>query len=375
MVSLAIPTFTGIPDDTIKKIDAYKDVDTSLQNSLVSKISAFDTNLDGIIHGSLSTLSGIGDKLAKGEIDPLWAQERIRSALGGSRSAISDIAQTLENEIFGDLTGTDAGTGYVRGANQMADSVKLVMDGVTRTFIQNDYKSVSGVVGFLRDLTGNQLIETFDLGAQAALVRGVLSTVTKWGVPELVDEAFGAKWNTEKDIWEYEYDDEFRFSVTKRASDNISPSTSLAVINTLMLHGGDKALVADNPDFPSQLIAGYVLPEGCVAGGPYPVDPAKPYGDQTQSNYAYEGWLLKDILNRLKPDWFYTKRTYATGVANAPFATDTVWNLQSLPRASEAAKAVLSTDKDLQSALLAAPFYRVESGIAMMKLMYPYFVE
>lgn len=374
MLSLAIPTFTGIPDDIVKKIDTYSDVGTELQNSLASKISAFDTNLGGIIHKSLTALSDIGDRINSGEINIYEAQQRIKDALGGSRASITEIATWLEQAIVGDMTGVDVGTGFVRGANAMIDSAKIVIDGVAHTFINNDYKSVTGIVGFIKDLTGNQLIELFDLGAQAALVKGVLTSVVDWGIPELIDESFGAKWNKEKNYWDYEYSDEFRFSVTKRASDSISGSTSLAVIDQIMVHASDSALVADNPNFPMQLLAGYVLPEGCVGGGPFPVDPTKPYGEQTQPNYAHQGWQLLDILNRLKPDWFYTERLYHTGNDNTPFKKETVWNLQFLPTASEAARLVLSTNANLRDAMLAAQFYRVDSGIALIKQMYPYFV-
>lgn len=373
MLQLAIPTFTGVPTDSVKQIDVLADPGDGLQNSLVSKISAFDTNLDGIIAGSLKAVKGIGDAFLNNGMDLPTARDRIKEALGGSRYAISEISEMLERGITGDMTGIDEGTGYVRGANTMIDSVKLVMDGVTRTFTQDGYKNVSGVMGFIRDLTGNQLIQTFDLGAEAALIRGVITEVSRWGVAELIDETMGAKWNKDKDIWEYSYSDEFRFSVTKRASDSISPSTNLDVIWALITHGGDKALVAENPSFPTQLLAGYVLPEGCVQGGPYPVVDTDPYGKQLQPNYNHQGYWLLKILNILKPNWFYTERKYATGTTPA-FATDTVWNLEYLQTASEPARAVLQTNSDLRDGMLAAQFYRIESGVTMLKNMYPYIV-
>lgn len=371
---LATPSFTGVPDDKVKKIDIYGQVNDSIQNDLVSKVSAFDTDLGGIINKSLKAVRGIGAEFAKTGMDIPTAISRVKEALGGSRYAISEISEIVERGIIGDMTGKDAGTGYVRGANTMIDAVKLVIDGADRTFNQPGYTNVSGILGFIKDLSGNQLIQIFDLGAEAALVRGVITEVSRWGVPELIDETLGAKWNKSKNIWEYSYSDEFRFSVTKRASDSISPSTSLDVIQALITHGGDKALIADNPSFPTQLLAGYVLPEGCVQGGPFPEVPTEPYGKQTKSNYVYEGYMLLKILNTLKPNWFYTERKYDTGNPNTPFATDTVWNLEYLPTASEGAKDVLSTNADLRDAMLAAPFYRMESGITLLKNMYPYIV-
>lgn len=371
MLPFSAPTFSGLPDSPVKEVDVYKDVDTGLANKLTSKISAFDVDLNSIIGGATKMVKGIGTAMQDRGMDLNTAKNRIRDALGGSRSAITDISETLERSITGDLTGADEGTGYVRGANSMIDSVKLVMDGAARTFLSGDYKSVSGVMGFISDLSGNQLINVFDLGAQAALVKGILTEVSAWGIPDLVDETFGAKWNEESKSYNYNYDDQFRFSVTKRASDSLSPSTSLEVIERLMLHGGSKALVAENPAYPDQLLAGYVIPEGCIAGGPYPVVPTEPNGAQTQPNYYDEGRRLIAILNELKPAWFYVNRQVFTGTA---WRTDVAWNLQYLTSASEGARTVMSTDADLRIALLASPFYRVEPGLQMLKNMYPYFV-
>lgn len=382
MLALTVPTFSGLPTSLVKKIDVYKEVPTELANKLVSKISAFDTDLNDIISSSTKMIKGIGTALKDRGIDLLEAKNRIQAALGGSRSAIMDIATSLERSITSELTGFDEATGFVRGATTFIDSCKVTYDGLERTFKSGDFKSVTGVMGFISDLTGNSLIETFDLGAQAALVKGILMEVSDWGVPELIDEAFGAKWNDDTKSYKYEYSDEFRFSVTKRASDSLSSSTNLDVLDRLMLHGGMTALIADNPAFPDQLLAGYIIPEGCIAGGPYPVmipDPDNPTGPsipdpsgaQTKSNYHEQGQRLITILNKLKPEWFYVKRNVFTGT---DWRVDTVWNLQYLSTTSDDARTVLMTNTDLRTALVTAPFYRVESGIALLKNMYPYFV-
>lgn len=386
MLPLTLPTFTGLPTSKVATVDPYTDANPELKNKLTSKVSAFDTNLGGVIEGATKMVKGIGAQLRDKGIDLPTAQGRIREALGGSRAAISDISEMFERGIMGDLTGVDEGTGYVRGANTMIDSVKLVMDGVTRTFKDGDYRNVTGVMDFISDLTGNQLIKTFDLGAEAALIRGIIGEVSNWGVPQLIDETFGAKWNAEKNTYDYEYDDQFRFSVTKRASDTISSSTSLDVIDRLMEHGGDSALIADNPNFPQTLLAGYVFPEGIHAGGPYPVMIPKPggapgetiedpSGAQTVPNYVNEGKKLAHILDRLLPEWFEVNRTVATGNELAPWRVDKVWTFQYINTASEAAKAVLLTNAKYRDAFLAAPFYRIESGVALLKTLYPYFVE
>ncbi len=381
----AAPSFVGLPTSDVKQVDVYGGIDPELKNSLTSKISAFDTNLGGIISSATKMVKGIGKAFTESGMDLPTAQARIREALGGSRGAINDLSEMVERGIMGDLTGVDQGTGYVRRANTMIDSVKIVMDGVDRTFINNDYKNVSSIIDFIGDLAGNQLVDVFDLGAEAALIKGVLSEVTRWGIPELVDETFGATWNDQYKRYDYKYDDDFRFGVTKRVSDSISPTTDLAVIERLMLHGGMAALIADNPNFPEQLIGGYQIPEGCHGGGPYPVmiqDPAHPddpdakipdpSGAQTVPNYFDQGRRLVLILNQLKPEWFYAKRKVNTGDPSAPFREDTVWNLQYLSAASEGFKTVTATQPDIRDATMSAQFYRVESGKMLLKQMYPY---
>lgn len=367
MLSLATPTFSGLPNSATKIVDAYDKVDTKLQNELASKISAFDSDIGNVISGATKMVKDIGEALKKSGMDLYTATQRVREALGGSKSAIMDIGEGLERQIFGDLTGVDEGTGFVRRANNMVDSVLYVKDGVQRIIQSGNFKNVSAVMSFVSDLTGTPLTKVFDLGAEAALIKGVITEVSNWGVPELVDEVFGAKWNEDKKSYDYEYDDMFRFSVTKRASESLSPTTSLAVIDQLMIHAGDAALVADNPAFPDQLLSGYRFPEGIKAGGPYPEE-------QTYTNYYDENIKLVSILDRLKPDWFYkTRQVYVGG--KVPYRTDKVWNLEYISNLSEDAKTLLMTTDEHRAAALTAPFYRVESGITMIKNMYPYFVE
>lgn len=382
MLPFTLPSFAGLPNSPVAPVDVYTDANPELKTKLTSKVSAFDTDLGGVLEGATKMIKGIGKELNNRGMDVPTAKNRVKDALGGSRSAISEIAEIFERGVMGDLTGVDEGTGYVRRANTMVDSVKLIVDGGERTFKDGNYKNVSGVLSFISDLTNSSLVKSFDLGAEAALVKGILGQVSAWGIPELIDDTFGAKWNAEKNTYDYNYDDTFRFSVTKRASDTLSPSTSLDVILRIMLHGGDKALIAENPMFPQQLLAGYVFPEGVHPGGPYPAmipgpngTPIEdPSGAQTVPNYFDEGRKLADILTRLMPSWFEVNRTVATGVASAPWRTDTVWNFQYINTASEAARAVLMSNTKYRDAFLAAPFYRVESGIALLKINYPYLV-
>ncbi|AEH03625.1 hypothetical protein AVT69_gp200 [Pseudomonas phage PhiPA3] len=390
MPTLASASFTGIPTDPVKTVDAYKDVvDTTLQNTLQPKISAFEIGMDDLLAKTTKVVKGIGSSLlGSGGIDLNQAKDRIVDALKGSRSSIVYLGEALERSINEELTGTDTGTGYVRKATDMLDGVKAIMQNKEYYFENGNFQGVNGIMGFLGDLTNNSILRAVDLGANAAILKGVLSQVSAWGIPDLVDTTFGASWNDQYKRYDYQYDDNFRFTVAKRTSKDLSPGTDLLTIDRIMVHGGDMALVAENPDFPIQLLSSYVFPAGTVPGGPFPVmipDPANPSGPmipdpegtQTVPNYANELALLLEIMDRLKPDWFYyLRRVFIDRNGDGDYyRDDKVWNLRVIAQASQDATTLLLTSDEHRDAVLTAPFYKVESATAELKAMYPYFAE
>lgn len=369
MVQYALPSFTGLPQDISKKVDAYTETASDLKNSLTSKITAFGVSSDSLIEKSLKAVKGIGSKLMNNGMDLNQARLRIQDALKGSRSAITGLATDLERSIMGEITGTDEGTGYVRKTTDMINSVKMLINSKEYYFGDGSISSVNNIIGFMGDLSNNSIFKVFDLGAEAALIKGIIEEVTAWGIPDLIDETLGAKWNGNS--YDYDYNDDFRFSVVKRASASISPSTDLATIERLMLHGGASALIADNPDFPNQLLRNYVFPEGTIPGGPYPTtipDPNFPDGpaipnpdvNAGKESYADQLGRLVYILNTLKPDWFETRRN---GIPT--------WNLYFISGASEDAITLLQSNSRYLDAMLTAPFYRIEQPLELIRRYYP----
>lgn len=369
MVQFAVPSFSGLPEDASKKIDAYTETSPELKNELTSKITAFGVSSDSLIEKSLKVVKGIGSKIANNGMDLNQARLRIQDALKGSRSAITGLATDLERSIMGEITGTDEGTGYVRKSTDMLNSVKMLINAKEYYFGDGSISSVNNIIGFMGDLSNNSIFKVFDLGAEAALLKGIIEEVTAWGIPDLIDETFGAKWNGNS--YDYDYNAEFRFSVVKRVSATISPSTDLATIERLITHGGATALIADNPNFPAQLLQNYVFPEGTIAGGPYPTtipDPNFPEGpaipnpdvNAGKESYADQLRRLEYILNLLKPDWFETRRN---GLL--------VWNLYFINAASEDAITLLCSNEKYVGAMLTTPFYRIENPLELIKQYYP----
>lgn len=366
MLSLASPSFVGTPDAPVKKVDPYGKVNPEVQTSIASKVTAFDLNFDTILSKSVDMMKKIGGKMADGSVSIPEAKDRIKDALSGSRQGINYLAEGLEELMLGDMTGKDPGTGYVRTANDMIDGVQMVIAGKKSTFNSGGITNVRSIVDFVGDLSNNPLISVFDLGAEAALVKGILTQVTAWGIPEIVDETFGAKWNDTDKRYDYDYDAAFRFSVVKRTSADLSPNTDLKTIKQLMTHGGPAALIAANPSFPEQLLEQYNFPLG--------ISPTKDDARPDLHTYSEELALLEEILAQLKADWFEIQRIVFDETTDPKYRPEKVWNLRFISKASEDARTLLMSEPKYVSPILTAGFYEVTSGQQMLKSMYPYIV-
>ena len=350
-MKIAIPSFTGLPTDPVQEVDVYGEVDDKVKNELVSKITAFGTDTSKLIQQSIKTVKDLKAKYGNVITDINVVRRRVEDALKGSRSAIEGLATDLEQIIFGELTGVDGVTGYVKTASDMYDSVQMVIDAKNYYFRDGNIRNVNDVLNFIGDLSGNSLIGTFDLGAEAALVKGILTEISDWGIADLIDETLGAKWNEDSNKYDYKYNDDFRFSVVKRSSEDLSPNASLSVIDRLMEHGGDKALIANNPDFPIQLVAGYVLPIGCVPGEA---------GSNDGNNYTDELNMMVGILDRLKADWYLTKR-----------GTTEVFNLYFLKYCSQDAITLFNSAAKYREPVMTSQNYEMTSGRSLILKFYP----
>lgn len=350
MAAIALPSFLGTPEDATKVVDAYGETSSELRTQLSSKISSFSSGLGGIFDKTVGIAKGIGDKLRTDAIDLPSAMRRVQGALKGSRSDITKIASSTEKLIMGELTGSDKNTNYVKTVTDVARGVELMVgDGrqVIDSFKNGGYNQVSSMVGFISDLTNNPNLKLFDLGAEAAILRGVVEEVSAWGVPSLVDKLM-------KD-----QPDATKYAVIKRSADRISYSSSLDVLlayanvsssknigteqDPKYANIGAGALNANTPDFATKVLSNFAFVQG-VTVGDYPTQLAK----------------LVELMNKLKPDWFYTLR-----------GNQTVWNLGTLGTASENAVSLFLTQEPYRSAILTAPFYSPMRVDELVNTMYP----
>lgn len=371
MAALALPSFLGTAEDKAKVVDAYGTTSSEQRNELSSKISNFTSGLGDVFDKTMDIAAGIGEKLRTNVVDLPSAMKRIDRALKGSRSDIVSLARSTEKLIMAELTGTDQNTNYVRTATDVARGIELMTsDGkqIIDSFKNGGYDQVGAMVGFISDLTGNPALKMFDLGAEAAILRGVLDEVSGWGIPQLVDDVL-------KD-----QNDRTKYAVIKRSAETISASASIDVLLAyartrnsnkigcepgtqpgnqggpggedlpcIPIYGnlGAAALQAAKPDFAQKVLAQFAFVDGITVAD-YPSQLAK----------------LEELMGLLKPDWFWTTR------GNKP-----VWNLGTIYQASEnAVELFLSSDK-YRDAILTAPFYSPKRVEELVDAMYPLTTE
>lgn len=332
MTRIALPVFSGSAIDTGKVIDAYTDVSSDVRNALTPQLSAFGSSLSDALGGVLDTVNSVGSALLGNGIDLNTAKDRIQQALGGSRAGILNLANGLQQSIYSELTGLVGGTNQVKAVTDLYDSIKVITTQGERVFKGDDYKQASAIMDFVSDLTGNSAFQLFDMGAEAAVFKGAIEELGKWGVPELLDDVLAKT------------DSQTRKTAIRRAAGSLKRSADIDSVQTLIAQAGASTLIADNPDFPQVFLANYRLKIGT-----------------TPDQYAAKLDQLVQVLSAMAPDWFTTQR------AGAP-----IYNYRLIGQASHDARALFVTSSVYRAAALAAPFYsRSQSVQALLRGMYP----
>lgn len=332
MGKLASPSFDTGPSDQVALVDVYNTVDSDTRNNLTSLVSSFGQGLENILGSSKSTLSKLGSQLKNNPIDLAEAKNRVNRALGGSRSEIQYLAESVQNSIFGELTGTDPGTNYVRKASQIADQIRIMTGQGEYLMRDGNFNNVSAVLRFVSDITGSNVFKALDMGAMGALVTGAISTMSAWGIPELVTELLR------------DQPQQFRYYTVRRSATQIAASGDIDTIEALIESAGAQALTAEVPDFAQQLLSRYVFKTGT-----------------TPSDYPARLAQLVKVLTALKYDWFTTMR-----------GSEPVWNLVVIASASPDAKTLLMTNETYKPAMMIAGNYRTQPMLNVAKTMYPY---
>lgn len=332
MSRLATPVFNGAPTDVAAMVDVYNAVDPEVRNTLTSKLTAFGTGLDDVLGGTMNAVTKVGKKLTNNGMDLASAKERIQRALGGSRSDILSLATSVQDSIFSELTGVDSGTNHVRKVSDMFDSLKVITTKGERLITDGDYKSANALMGFISDITRNPVFKMFDLGAETALLTGVMGEISKWGIPDLIDDVLA------------ELDEPTRWSVVSRSSKEMMNTADVDVLEGIVDRMGGAVLTVNEPEFPVNFISRYAIKAGV-----------------TPEHYPARLAQLFKVMDALLPNWFYTNR-----------GSEQVLNFTVLCYASEGARTLLASDDRYRAAAVIAPAFRTSrSAQAMLKTNYP----
>lgn len=342
MVSIARPVFDAGPSDKVQTVDVYNTLDSETRNALTSKLSTFGQGLTDIYGKSTQAIRGIGDRVGNGSIDLAEAKDRISKALGGSRSDINYLAEGLQNVIFEDVTGIDSGTNYVRDANGLLNQVKVITSKGARVFASGDRAQANALIGFITDLTGMSIFKTFDLGAEAALVKGILHEVSAWGVPDLLDDILS------------NIDESTARAAVQRSGSTLASRSDIDAIELMLNKYGPEVLTAEAPNFATIVLSSYRFKAGV-----------------TVADYPAKLTQLVGVMNRLQPNWFWHQRVHINEETKQP-TTEEVANLAVLAYASDDATALLSSDDTYLKYVITAPFYPIKSSRTLLKSMYPY---
>lgn len=366
MVKLADVTFDGLPDKAVERLDAYAEVTTEVKNKLESKVNEFNEKRNELIDNALAKpkalVKAVGDKVSKVNdsinnlfsglstgADMVQIRDRVKAALGGDRSAMEAIGNDAEMLFATKVLGMDSTTGFISKASETLGKLKVIKDTTEYYFNNNNPDKVNNVLNFIRDIGGSDAVDMVDLGSTAALATSVINEIQDWGVPTLLDDIFRAEPN-DSGGYDYGYSEDYRFEVGRSVSDLLDPEADLEFLSQLIVHSGDKALLASNPDLPSQLMSNYSFPTGTLPGAVI----------EGKKTYSSELALFVSTMDTLKPDWFFIDRN---GIK--------VWNLYFIGTASEDLKTLLCSDPLYREAVLSASNYRMVSFSETARELYP----
>jgi len=322
MSRIARPAFNGSPTDSLQAVDVYGEVSDSVRNKFTTQFSAFGQSLQESLGRVQNQLIGVGNQLNAGTVDYATATQRVKSILRGARGDLDTIGDDLKDSIL-EGVGIDP---------TKAKQLKVNLESGVQRIRDADLNNAQGVMALLRDVTGNDVFSVLDLDAEVGVLRGVLEEVSAWGVPELVDSVLS------------EIDDpEVRRQVVQASTDRLSQDSDIDGIEAILNQVDASALTANRPDFPKKVLERYKFTSGV-----------------TPDQYPDKLAQLVGVMDKLHPDWFWTRR-----------GGEDVWNLSIIRTASDDAKQLFYSDPDYRTPALIAPLYPEKEFTALARKLYP----
>lgn len=322
MSRIASPVFNGAPTDDLAAVDVYGEVSPEVKNNFVSAYSSFSEDLTSRLGQQRETLTDLMSDIKNKEIGIKTAAERLKGILTGARSELNSFTDGFKERLGTALMPT--GSDY--------DYVQAKVDDIYRTIRTGDTSSATGIMSMMKDLTGNSLFSAFDIGAEIGLISVALEEISKWEIPELIDDAL-----------DYFDDEDAKRQAVQRSSSQIMNTGDIDSIERLINQVGADALTAENPDFALNLVRRYTFKVG-----------------ESVADYPVRLTQLVRVLDQLDPEWLYTLRN-----------GEQVYQLKTLLFASPDVITLLSSAPEYRTPVLTAPHYPVKDAKTLLRSMYP----
>lgn len=239
--------FQGRPSDKLLVKDTYEVTNGETRNSVFETTKGiYSDAIDGL-KGNTSSPRELTELVLGAKAGNLTKMEMVDKALSAMGttlpSLIGQVGGTLQN-ILGD-TLTEAGFGEV------ADLGKLLY-GAAPLFIKGaDVNDVDGLIRVVGELTGkSELMEFFNLGAEAGILSGIAKQLVRYGVGDLVD-----------DVAEMAHDESVKNAIFASIIENAIVTSDLNSINKSLDKLGADGLLAERPLAIAEILASYKFPE------------------------------------------------------------------------------------------------------------------
>lgn len=324
MSRISRPAFDGSPLDDFAVVDVYKETTAEVRNNFTSQYTAFASDLSSSLSRQREGLGSFFADARSGKMGLKTGLTRVTDLLKGSRAELNKLTSDFRGRLDAIMDSVPP---------EAYKMVKANIEDVYTTIRSADLDSVGGITSMLTDLTGKDLFQALDIGAEIALVAAALEEIDKWEVPEFVDEvlAFLGK------------DKQATFEAVRQSSGSLASSADIDIIEAVLRHTDPAALTRDVPDFAEHLLNRYRLKQS-----------------DTPDKYEYRRTQLINVLNKLRPGWLYTRRGGAE-----------VYNLRIFQRASDDAKLLLSLSDEHRIPVLIASSYASTDVTSIMRGMYP----
>lgn len=239
--------FQGRPSDKLLVKDTYEVTTGETRNSVFETSKGiYSDAIDGL-KGNTSSPRELTELILGAKAGNLTKSEMLEKALSAMGSTlpslIGQVGGTLQN-VLGD-TLRDAGFGEV------ADLGK-VLYGAAPLFVKGaDVNDTDGLIRIVGELTGqSELMQFFNLGAEAGILSGIAKQLVRYGIGDLVD-----------DLAEMAHDESVKEAIFRGIIENAINTSDLKSVNKAIDKLGADGLLSERPNAIAEILAGYKFPE------------------------------------------------------------------------------------------------------------------